>query len=267
LYRMVCLLTRPSATHGLINLSDDSRNRKLKCDGERPSCRRCARRKSACVYDPEPKRRGPDKTPGSRSRVLYLRSKARAASNLPTADDLLEDEDAGAPGGAGASTSSRQQKISVPHTNTNTSTQVTKSSTDIIFQAYPGPVRRSSSVSAVQASQPTASLKLQHVEPNTFDVPNHQTHMVSAISDHQFTFVPPFQGASRPHDDKNRSKPYLNFDPPSTGEVELPVIERSTQITPYPGRPKHPTKEVSPYEHELTSQSAAVSASNVSEIH
>ncbi|KAL6303472.1 hypothetical protein BKA93DRAFT_928995 [Sparassis latifolia] len=47
------------------------RARKIRCDGAKPLCHNCGRRPdgdSQCSYDPVPKRRGPDKTPGGRHR-------------------------------------------------------------------------------------------------------------------------------------------------------------------------------------------------------
>ncbi|KZT73776.1 hypothetical protein DAEQUDRAFT_661448 [Daedalea quercina L-15889] len=49
------------------------RSRKIRCDGAKPACHNCSRRSDQsgpCTYDPEPKRRGPDKTPGARQRSL-----------------------------------------------------------------------------------------------------------------------------------------------------------------------------------------------------
>ena len=50
-----------------------SRSRKIRCDGAKPICHNCSRRSdqtNPCTYDSEPKRRGPDKTPGARQRSL-----------------------------------------------------------------------------------------------------------------------------------------------------------------------------------------------------
>lgn len=53
-----------------------SRTRKIRCDGAKPVCLHCSRRAatnpddaSPCSYDAAPKRRGPDKNPGSRQRI------------------------------------------------------------------------------------------------------------------------------------------------------------------------------------------------------
>jgi hypothetical protein len=49
-----------------------SRTRKIRCDGAKPVCHNCGRRTNGnneCNYDPIPKRRGPDKTPGARQRM------------------------------------------------------------------------------------------------------------------------------------------------------------------------------------------------------
>ncbi|KAI0768984.1 hypothetical protein BD413DRAFT_628753 [Trametes elegans] len=45
------------------------RARKLRCDGQKPSCANCTKRSHPCTYEQQPKRRGPGKTPrGSSSR-------------------------------------------------------------------------------------------------------------------------------------------------------------------------------------------------------
>ena len=50
-----------------------SRARKIRCDSTRPGCDNCARRSSQCEYDAVPKRRGPDKRPGTRRRSCKKR--------------------------------------------------------------------------------------------------------------------------------------------------------------------------------------------------
>lgn len=46
-----------------------SRSRKIRCDGAKPLCYNCVHRNTGkCDYDPVPKRRGPDRNPGSRQR-------------------------------------------------------------------------------------------------------------------------------------------------------------------------------------------------------
>ncbi|KAJ7624638.1 hypothetical protein FB45DRAFT_923919 [Roridomyces roridus] len=50
------------------------RGRKIRCDSNRPSCNNCVRRKNECIYDAAPKRRGPDKRPGTRQRTCKKRS-------------------------------------------------------------------------------------------------------------------------------------------------------------------------------------------------
>jgi len=49
-----------------------SRTRKIRCDGTRPVCYNCSKRgigQRECDYDANPKRRGPDRIPGSRHRL------------------------------------------------------------------------------------------------------------------------------------------------------------------------------------------------------
>ena len=50
-----------------------SRSRKIRCDSTRPICNNCTRRSNECEYDLVPKRRGPDKRPGTRQRSCKKR--------------------------------------------------------------------------------------------------------------------------------------------------------------------------------------------------
>jgi hypothetical protein len=65
-------ISRIGASNPSINpLRPTSRARKIKCDGARPVCATCIRRKSTkCVYDEVPKRRGPDRRPRRRPDLL-----------------------------------------------------------------------------------------------------------------------------------------------------------------------------------------------------
>lgn len=56
------------------------RARKIRCDAERPSCKNCVRRREECRYDEKPKRRGPDKVPGSRMRSCKSKKQGGDAS-------------------------------------------------------------------------------------------------------------------------------------------------------------------------------------------
>ncbi|KIM45747.1 hypothetical protein M413DRAFT_17514 [Hebeloma cylindrosporum] len=49
------------------------RSRKIRCDSTRPVCNNCVRRSNECEYDLVPKRRGPDKRPGTRQRSCKKR--------------------------------------------------------------------------------------------------------------------------------------------------------------------------------------------------
>ncbi|KIY70031.1 hypothetical protein CYLTODRAFT_392634 [Cylindrobasidium torrendii FP15055 ss-10] len=49
------------------------RSRKIRCDSTRPVCNNCVRRSNVCEYDAVPKRRGPDKKPGTRQRSCKKR--------------------------------------------------------------------------------------------------------------------------------------------------------------------------------------------------
>jgi len=50
-----------------------SRARKIRCDSTRPICDNCVRRSHGCEYDEKPRRRGPDKRPGTRQRSCKKR--------------------------------------------------------------------------------------------------------------------------------------------------------------------------------------------------
>ncbi|KAJ7176007.1 hypothetical protein C8R46DRAFT_1080390 [Mycena filopes] len=82
------------------------RNRKIRCDGAKPVCHNCGKRSSGgneCNYDPLPKRRGPDKTPGARQRVARksseggTRSRRRRASSGDAQDYSPENSGAQLP--------------------------------------------------------------------------------------------------------------------------------------------------------------------------
>ncbi len=62
------LLPSVSVTDGAF-----SRSRKIRCDSTRPNCQNCVKRGNECVYDKVPKRRGPDKRPGTRKRSCKKR--------------------------------------------------------------------------------------------------------------------------------------------------------------------------------------------------
>jgi hypothetical protein len=52
-----------------MSLSFSSRGRKIRCDGAKPVCFHCSQRDGAeCTYDALPKRRGPDRVQGARTR-------------------------------------------------------------------------------------------------------------------------------------------------------------------------------------------------------
>ncbi|KAJ7616023.1 hypothetical protein FB45DRAFT_935136 [Roridomyces roridus] len=70
------------------------RTRKIRCDSTRPGCANCQRRADQCEYDPAPKRRGPDKRPGTRQRRCKPRAgeseEPRAQSGVSGSDDAEE---------------------------------------------------------------------------------------------------------------------------------------------------------------------------------
>lgn len=61
-----------------------SRARKIRCDSTRPVCHNCTRRGNECEYDAVPKRRGPDKRPGTRQRSCKKRPPEADSSGSST---------------------------------------------------------------------------------------------------------------------------------------------------------------------------------------
>ncbi|KII92939.1 hypothetical protein PLICRDRAFT_491523 [Plicaturopsis crispa FD-325 SS-3] len=61
------------------------RARKIRCDSTRPVCNNCVRRSNPCEYDLVPKRRGPDKRPGTRQRSCKKRPADGSAPSPNTA--------------------------------------------------------------------------------------------------------------------------------------------------------------------------------------
>ena len=93
--------------YSLIKISTDcvpfvpiiSRSRKIRCDSTRPICNNCARRSNECEYDLVPKRRGPDKRPGTRQRSCKKRpadgsTPPRAKRKRTSPDQVIEPRDA-----------------------------------------------------------------------------------------------------------------------------------------------------------------------------
>lgn len=79
-YEHPFLNTRPRPLTGwYLMLLLHSRSRKIRCDSTRPGCLNCARRSNNCEYDVAPKRRGPDKRPGTRQRSCKKRPADEAA--------------------------------------------------------------------------------------------------------------------------------------------------------------------------------------------
>lgn len=73
-----------------------SRARKIRCDSTRPTCHNCTRRGNECEYDAVPKRRGPDKRPGTRQRSCKKRaSEAEASSSVAKKKRKTEGNDDG----------------------------------------------------------------------------------------------------------------------------------------------------------------------------
>jgi len=79
-----------------------SRNRKVRCDGAKPACYNCEHRATGdhtCTYDSIPKRRGPDRTPGSRQRVTRDGVSTPAVRPSRSRRKQLSQEDSGTDNG------------------------------------------------------------------------------------------------------------------------------------------------------------------------
>ncbi|KAG8920018.1 hypothetical protein FRC00_010585, partial [Tulasnella sp. 408] len=71
------------------------RSRKVRCDGRKPVCTNCEKRNASCIFDVVPRRRGPDKVPGTRQRgtkgtsAAKKRKRSDEEDDHPAADVLL----------------------------------------------------------------------------------------------------------------------------------------------------------------------------------
>ena len=73
----------------------NSRSRKIRCDSTRPKCQNCLKRGNECVFDKVPKRRGPDKRPGTRKRSCKKRQSDGSEPNQPKKQRRAEPFDEG----------------------------------------------------------------------------------------------------------------------------------------------------------------------------
>jgi hypothetical protein len=73
-----------------------SRSRKIRCDSTRPNCQNCIKRGNECVYDKVPKRRGPDKRPGTRKRSCKKRQ-SDGSDSQPKKKQRADPVDQGTP--------------------------------------------------------------------------------------------------------------------------------------------------------------------------
>ncbi|KAH8114357.1 hypothetical protein DFH11DRAFT_208816 [Phellopilus nigrolimitatus] len=92
-----------SAQKRIVMACHQCRGRKIRCDASRPACANCVRRHEECNYDAKPKRRGPDKVPGSRMRSCKSRKQA------------MDDESPSSPSGTFHTESSTAFFSSSPH--------------------------------------------------------------------------------------------------------------------------------------------------------
>jgi len=66
-----------------------SRTRKVRCDSAKPLCKNCVRRSDPCEYDFAPKRRGPDKQPGTRRRLYKKKPEETTPPHDKPGKDVL----------------------------------------------------------------------------------------------------------------------------------------------------------------------------------
>lgn len=67
----------------IADMYSHSRSRKVRCDSIRPKCGNCTRRVTNCDFDAAPKRRGPDRVPGTRHRSCKKRQVAVDSQGNP----------------------------------------------------------------------------------------------------------------------------------------------------------------------------------------
>ncbi|CAK5282513.1 unnamed protein product [Mycena citricolor] len=89
------------------------RLRKIRCDSGRPHCSNCGRRSDKCIYDSAPKRRGPDKNPGTRQRRCKKRP-GDESDDPPAKKKLKIDVSAASPTSTGPISASSTPAITLP---------------------------------------------------------------------------------------------------------------------------------------------------------
>ena len=97
-------------------MSTISRSRKIRCDGARPMCFNCTHRATGrCEYDAVPKRRGPDRMPGSRQRPGKGRDRQSSEKDdTSKADGKPEDETQGR--AASSASENEEERAGLPET-------------------------------------------------------------------------------------------------------------------------------------------------------
>ncbi|KAJ6585028.1 hypothetical protein B0H19DRAFT_1107739 [Mycena capillaripes] len=83
--------TRPIIPKKILVACDFCRGRKLKCDGDKPTCSNCRTRRVTCLYRLQPKRRGPGKAAkGSRTKKRVPKTGRQSEFSLEAAQDPNE---------------------------------------------------------------------------------------------------------------------------------------------------------------------------------
>ncbi|KAF8814824.1 hypothetical protein BYT27DRAFT_7156612 [Phlegmacium glaucopus] len=95
------------------------RSRKIRCDSTRPVCSNCSRRSNECEYDLAPKRRGPDKRPGTRQRSCKKRpadgsTPPRSKRKRTSSDQITEPRDIPPPSRVKESTQDSKRSSPTP---------------------------------------------------------------------------------------------------------------------------------------------------------
>jgi hypothetical protein len=156
------------------------RGRKIRCDSARPVCTNCHRRKNLCEYDAAPKRRGPDKRPGTRRRSCKKRpadgSTSPARKQKKTAVENSSTED-GSP---------TEAKVKALHSNSSKREQDTLA----IQQTAPTELHRSADGIATSKSNLPRRHSSIDYDQLSYKSPYNELHTSERMTHHKFLPAP-----------------------------------------------------------------------------
>ncbi|RPD53150.1 hypothetical protein L226DRAFT_534271 [Lentinus tigrinus ALCF2SS1-7] len=168
------------------------RNRKVRCDGNKPECFNCVKRADPalgqCSYDPAPRRRGKDRTPGSRKLAPFVVKKTRTTRSRVEEEAKRKKAEAAA---RAASTTQPPTAVQ-PDLSSTTSVHVAPTHAPAVIQPGPSP----SSLPSTYTSAPSRTTIIEDVGPYIFQPEIIGLHGWQSPEDEFHTQLPDLLGVS-----------------------------------------------------------------------